>query len=706
MKSRTLTCITALTLFAALAAPAQLAAQHTRYKLIDMGTFGGPASKVNNGGDGNNLVNVLNNRGELVGWAETPKHDPFDPACLDEACKIIHAFEWQQGIRTDLGTLPKGLSSQANWISANGLVAGLSEYGGTDPLFPGFPETHAVLWQKGRITDLGTLPEGGYESFGNAVNSAGQVVGLATNTVLDAYSMAGPGYFPTESRAFLWQNGVMQDLGTLGGPDALAAFVNEKGQVVGMSYTSSAPNTSCPFLLPLATGSFIWDEKNGMRDLGTLGGTCVIATGVNDQGVVVGDNINDQPLERGFLWRDGIIQGLGGSIGGEQTTAEGINQSGQVIGVATLAGEILYHATLWRRVSEITDLGVLEGDMCSFPSSINSKAQVVGASHAGTPLECTFDNTTRAFLWEDGSIFDLNALIPSGASLHLQWAQDINDRGEIAGSGLDASGNLHAFLLIPCAPNNPSDCQEIVADTAGTTPVGLEPLQGPTTLAEQSSSPSRLLRQRLRFGPVVRGPQRLALNNPAVISAPNATLSPAGLTFATDLIGSASAAKSVALTNHGTSTLSIAGIATTGDFSQTHTCGSSLAAGASCTISISFKPTQIGTRTGKLSVTDNASGSPQSVSLSGTGTVAKLAPASLTFATQLVNTSSAGEAVTVTNTATTSLSIAGIETTGDFSQPADGSGVGGGGSQDPREGGSRAGASCLREFDRGPGHGR
>src|SRR5438309_6655952 len=98
---------------------------------------------------------------------------------------------------------------------------------------------------------------------------------------------------------------------------------------------------------------------------------------------------------------------------------------------------LFYHATLWKRLGEITDLGTVDQDPCSFSSAINSKAQIVGASLPG----CAFDSNTRAFLWQDGSIFDLNTLIPPGASLHLQWARDINDRGEIAGTGLDAEGN-------------------------------------------------------------------------------------------------------------------------------------------------------------------------------------------------------------------------------------------------------------------------
>ena len=499
MKKNISAYITAITLIT-LAIPAHLLAQQPRYKLIDVGTFGGPQSYLNNGNGGNNSATALNNRGTLGGWADTPTPDPFPAFCFDDDCFVSHAFQWHAGVRTDLGALTDGVSSQANWISASGLIAGVSENGEIDPLIPGLPELRAVLWRNGGITELGTLPNGGYESFAAAVNSRGQVVGNALNTVPDEFSMAAPGFVTTQTRAFLWQNGTMQDLGTLGtGTDAMAQFINERGQVVGWSYTSSAPNTSCPFFLPLALGSFIWDEQSGMRDLGTLGGTCAIATGLNDQGIVIGDNVSDDEIERGFLWDNGSIRDLGGTIGGNQTGAEAVNQSGQVAGFATLDGELFYHATLWRRVGEITDLGTVDQDPCSFASSINSKAQIVGASLPG----CTFDNNTRAFLWEDGSIFDLNTLIPPRASLHLQWAQDINDRGEIAGSGLDADGNVHAFLLIPCAADEADRCQNAVAGTTSTVPAN------PTIAVQRpASNQNRSIRQMLhrRLGPLNRFP--------------------------------------------------------------------------------------------------------------------------------------------------------------------------------------------------------
>ncbi|MGO9269953.1 MAG: choice-of-anchor D domain-containing protein [Terriglobia bacterium] len=103
--------------------------------------------------------------------------------------------------------------------------------------------------------------------------------------------------------------------------------------------------------------------------------------------------------------------------------------------------------------------------------------------------------------------------------------------------------------------------------------------------------------------------------------APSVSLSPSSLSFSTQIVGTTSAAQGVTLSNTGNAALSISGIAASGDFAQSDTCGSSVGAAASCTINVTFTPTQGGSRNGTLSVTDNAGGSPQSVGLSGPGQV-------------------------------------------------------------------------------------
>jgi len=149
--------IAVMTVLAALALPIPLAAQHTRYKLIDLGTFGGPQSYVN---IPNGYAAVLNNRGEVAGWADTSTQDPYPSFCFSPDCFVSHAFQVRNGVTTDLGVLPGGASSASTWISNNGLIAGFSENGDIDPLFTGFPEVRGVLWKNGQITDLGTFQRG------------------------------------------------------------------------------------------------------------------------------------------------------------------------------------------------------------------------------------------------------------------------------------------------------------------------------------------------------------------------------------------------------------------------------------------------------------------------------------------------------------------------------------------------------------------
>ena len=508
MKSRVCSSAISMTLFVAMAVPVQLAAQgkqanhhkHHHYQLVDLGsTFGGPGSFLDpgSGNDFSPFVAVLNNRGTVTGFAETSISDPFAPICFWN-CLATHAFRARKnGVLTDLGTLPgDGNSSAPLWISANGLIAGLSENGETDPLYSGLPEVRAVLWERGTITDLGTLPAGGYQSEANAVNSAGQVVGSALNTTPDANSMQAATFwlwaglappYAYQTRAFLWdkQKG-MQDLGTLpGGTDAQALLINERGEVVGNSYTSSDPSALCAGAgYALTTGPFIWDKKKGMRSLGNLGGTCTLVTDLNNRGQAIGASspAGDQ-FQHAFLWdKQNGMRDLGGSLGGNNTGAFVINENGKAVGFAYLPGDTVFHATLWRHVGKMTDLGVIGSDLCSYATGINAEMQVVGA------LDSTCDDsaTFRAFLWEDGSMVDLNALFPKNSGLHVGQVFTINDRGEIAGEGDDSGGNEHAVLLIPCDENHQGveGCDYSLVDATAATRESAAPVvQKPPTTA-------------------------------------------------------------------------------------------------------------------------------------------------------------------------------------------------------------------------------
>src|SRR5215467_2030169 len=347
MKPRSPFALSALALVIAFALSVPLAAQQARYRLVDLGTFGGPASYFPNGFDG-----ILNNHGTAVGFANTSTPDPF---CFPApSCFATHAFIAQNGGVTDLGVLEGGDTSLAGWISANGLIVGLSQNGETDPFIPGFPEVRAVLWRNGKILDLGTLPEGGFESSANAVNNRGQVVGIALNTIEDPCSL----FAVTQARAFLWQNGAMQDLGTLGGPDADAELINDASQIAGISYTDSInPATGCPFL-----HTFFWD-KGTMFDIGSLGGTSTEVAALNQRGEVVGtSNLAGDQTFHPFLWNKGQLTDLG-TLGGDNGQTNWINDRGEIVGKADLRGSVpqLHDAVLWKNGQKI-DLGILPGD--------------------------------------------------------------------------------------------------------------------------------------------------------------------------------------------------------------------------------------------------------------------------------------------------------------------------------------------------------
>lgn len=155
---------------------------------------------------------------------------------------------------------------------------------------------------------------------------------------------------------------------------------------------------------------------------------------------------------------------------------------------------------------------------------------------------------------------------------------------------------------------------------------------------------------------------------------PVVSLSSTSLAFGNQPLNTTSSPQQVTLTNTGNAPLSITGIAASGDFAQSNNCSGTVNAGAGCTITVTFTPTALGARNGAVTITDDATDSPQNVSLSGNGVaaIASLSPSSLTFAAQQVGTSSNAQTVTVTNSGNIPLNISSITlsgaNSGDFSQ--------------------------------------
>jgi len=163
-------------------------------------------------------------------------------------------------------------------------------------------------------------------------------------------------------------------------------------------------------------------------------------------------------------------------------------------------------------------------------------------------------------------------------------------------------------------------------------------------------------------------------DNPAPVYPPypasGVQTSPSALNFGSVVTGQTSSAQTVAVTNPTSSAASVSSISTNGDFAETNSCGSSIAANGSCSVSVTFTPTASGSRSGSLTVV--AGGVTNTVSLSGTGTAAgpllSTNPGALTFPGTVDGSSAASQTVTVTNTGTASASISGVSVTGDYSQ--------------------------------------
>jgi hypothetical protein len=165
----------------------------------------------------------------------------------------------------------------------------------------------------------------------------------------------------------------------------------------------------------------------------------------------------------------------------------------------------------------------------------------------------------------------------------------------------------------------------------------------------------------------------LVNNWASVVGSPAITLSPASLTFASTIVGSTTAAKVVTIKNTGTAAATLSSETVTGTDASSFiksaaTCGATLAAAASCTVSVEFKPAASGTLTASLSIADNATGSPQTVVLSGTGEsttpTVTVSPASLTFAATVVGSTTAAQAVTIKNTGTSAVTLTSETITG------------------------------------------
>jgi probable HAF family extracellular repeat protein len=363
---------------------------------------------------------------------------------------------------TDLGPLPGGTFSYAAAISENHLIVGKAS--------PADGSYHAALWgrDEGLIADVSAPGLGGSNGEAFGVNESGQTAGEAGTSDIDpngedfcGFQALGLPYKGATCAAFLWQNGVMTKLPTLGGLNGSGSQVNNRGDVAGYAEKSTR-DAACGSPQQFQFRPVLW--SNGVaHELPVFPGDVEgAAFGINDGGQVAGGSgvctnfsvtgqTYIQPLHA-LLWQNGEtidLGNLGGSgLFGGGHSADGVNNLGWVVGSSDLPGDAdttTTHAFLWTRDTGMQDLAPLPNDVLSSALGINDAGQVTGISIDGT------FSVLSAVLWQDGVVYNLNDLVIPGADagLYLQLAESINSLGEIVGFAQTASGDVHGFLAIP-----------------------------------------------------------------------------------------------------------------------------------------------------------------------------------------------------------------------------------------------------------------
>jgi probable HAF family extracellular repeat protein len=340
-------------------------------------------------------------------------------------------------------------------IARNGLVAGaVQQHDNT---------LHAALFYGRQTLDISQPGIGGKNSLTYGVNVFGQAVGGGETAQPDpgavdfcGFKALGLSTGGPVCAAFIWQNGLMRKLPTLGGNNGSGTQVNTWGVVSG-EVENTTPDPGCP-------------QRFEFRRVKWQGGKIIqpplatypgdpdgVAYAINDAGQVVGSTGTCAPYnpnyqlamvpEHPMLWEaDGTPRYLGtlGGTGSDPNAANlaiNINNKGHAVGTSALVGDETGHAFLWTKEVGIQDLGTLDGDFASAAVAISDGEQITGISIG--------PNGPRAFVWQDGSMSDLNDLVRP-TPLHLFLGTAINASGQIAGLAVDIrNGNVHGYVATP-----------------------------------------------------------------------------------------------------------------------------------------------------------------------------------------------------------------------------------------------------------------
>jgi probable HAF family extracellular repeat protein len=261
------------------------------------------------------------------------------------------------------------------------------------------------------VTDLGTA---GVYSAGFGINNLGQVTGSVEETGGAVH-------------AFLYSNGQMRDLGTLGGALSIGNSINDLGQVTGTAQTTAGDGHA-----------FLYSNGK-MRDIGTLGGASSSGYGINGLMQITGSSETKGGNDHAFLYSNGKMRDIG-TLGGAVSIGQSINNLGQIAGSASTM-DALSHAFLYSN-GQMRDLGTFGGNF-SVANSINDLGQVVGSAE-------TVAGDDQAFLYSEGTMLDINNLIDPKLGIILSSAEGINDEGQIV-----ANDGEQVYLLTPVPEPEP-----------------------------------------------------------------------------------------------------------------------------------------------------------------------------------------------------------------------------------------------------------
>jgi probable HAF family extracellular repeat protein len=321
----------------------------TTYSITDLGNLGYPTTRAVG----------INEGGQVAGTSYLAERVEYNVGCppRHRPC-FVHPerpFLWSNGVIANLGSLEGGLFAEATGMNNLGHVVGNSStkqrsstersveeafifreghmralgrfkaavvndsdvVAGSESI-PGEGHTDAILDANGKITDLGLLPgEGGIFTDPTGINDSGEVVGDGDNR-------------ESMERAWVFRNGKMTDLGTLGGPQAAASAINGSGEIVGFAQTASD-----------ADHGFL-DRSGRMTDLGNN----VFPNAISNNGVIVGQG----DCGNAFVLSGGICQNLQTLIparsGYNLQKAIGVNNNGQIVVEAQTESTFQNHALL------------------------------------------------------------------------------------------------------------------------------------------------------------------------------------------------------------------------------------------------------------------------------------------------------------------------------------------------------------------------